>query len=92
MKTKLTDKVNYSESLTSELTDTETKIINDLADLEPSCYADIAQFVIEYSSQQNTALMEENARLKETLEDIGKGKHSVYTCRLIAIEALKPKQ
>lgn len=46
---KLTDKVNYT--FESDLSDEQKFIINELADLEPSCYADIADFVIRYCKQ-----------------------------------------
>lgn len=42
----LTGYVYYSEKLKNELTDVHINIINLLAELNPSCYADIADIII----------------------------------------------
>jgi|GEM_PF-3661048 hypothetical protein len=62
----LTDKVQYSDELKGSLSDEHIKIVNMLADKEPSCYADIADIMLESTASKD----EEIKRLREALEKI----------------------
>lgn len=58
---KLTDKVQYSDAV--KLSEEEIKIVNMLADKEPSCYADIAAIMIEYNQAKDQRIKELENRL-----------------------------
>lgn len=94
---KLTDKVDYSAPLADQLNNEEVDIINQLADLMPSCYADIALFTIKYSQGKNAELMEENACFRKLLERISieledTDTHCPSNLSKEVDEALKPKK
>lgn len=57
-KIKLTRKVRYSKAVEAAMSEEEKSIVNMLADKEPSCYADIAVIMIEYSKQYATQVAE----------------------------------
>lgn len=59
----LTDKVQYAHS--SEMTDQQIKLVNMLTDIEPSCYLDIADIIIEQSAADKERIKELESILSE---------------------------
>lgn len=64
-KPKLTEKVDYAKDVQSSMSDEEIRIVNMLADQEPSCYADIAAIMIEYTAIKSIRISELEARVRE---------------------------